>query len=826
MRHSRIFAAPARLFLLVAALLLALQPASRAMAQGTSGMLPDPISTRELMRYGDRLGLSDQQRRAIEAFHDEYHKEFRELRDGEIQQFLVQMRNLQGSGMPSRATVESFFKEMDRLTGRIASLDDRLLNRVQTVLTEEQMGRIHRVRLARERARFTSQQMTGMAFMGSPLVDLSEMVIDIEMSPEERLAIDALMESYESRLTNRMNAIYRSTTTMFLQLFDAMESMGFTEETMEDPEAAGKMMEAMQSVMQGIMAKTMEIGAEIKELNHRTYSNAFSSLSTKPARTLRRAYIEKAYPTAMYAFNLVAPKQLEAALTLEGLTDDQRSAIQAQELDLRTRIDRIVDTIIDEADKFNADRTPWSFEQTDWASYHERLNEHQKQLTQLDTAAREVLANLLDHQTMGRVTEKANEEPSEIGPRARVVVEADPEVVEEQQRRHRGPDVFLATAIDARDLNVYARILELTSEERFVLDELHKAYVERYNERTKEPLAKLSEALTAQWSGWQDHESGPDPRTIDRVYEARRAARDVIREADDSFFADIQLALLEENDARLERVKLHRARDVNSRGAMNFYFGSNQASTIDLTRIVRALSFPPSTLAAIDHIVYEYEKALHEALLTRYEASLINQRAQDRWSMAARGGFTSDPNAMRTTYQEIMGDSQRAFAAANDAVIELNNRTLESLMQALPESQSMDLRDAYRRRAFPSIYQDPAAMDKHFRNAQQISTLTPEQTTRLRDAAVKYRAAYTTLSERMVDLTAAMENRHYYDWTTQDEDYWRRQMERQDELSRVRFERNELSARAIGTLKSLLTTEQLSLIGPLPEPPGIEGPVW
>lgn len=826
MRQSRIFAAPARLFLLVAAMLLALQPASRAMAQGTSGMLPDPISTRELMRYGDRLGLSDQQRRAIEAFHDEYHKEFRELRDGEIQQFLVQMRSLQGSVMPSRATIETFFKEMDRLTGRIASLDDRLLNRVQTVLTEEQMGRIHRVRLARERARFSSQQLTGMAFMGSPLVDLSEMVIDIEMSPEERLAIDALMESYESRLTNRLNAIYRSTTTMFLQLFDAMEGMGFTEESMEDPEAAGKMMEAMQSVMQGIMAKTMEIGGEIKELNRRTYSNAFSSLSTKPARTLRRAYVEKAYPTASYAFNLLAPKQLEAALTLEGLTDEQRSAIQAQEFDLRTRIDRIVDTMMEEADKFSADRTPWDFEQTDWAAYHERLNEHQKQLMQLDNAARDMLTNLLDQETMGRVAVKASEEPSTIGPRAQVAVEADPEAAEEQQRQRRGPDVFLASAIDPRDINVYARMLELTDEDRFVLDELHKAYVDRYNELTKDVFARLTEAITAQWSSFRDSDNGPDPRTIDRVYEARRVAREAISQADESFFTDIQLALVEENDPRLERVKMHRAREVNSRGAMNFYFGSNQASTIDLTRVVRTLSFPPSTLASIDHIVHAYEKSLHEALLVRYEASLDNQRSQDRWSLAARGGFSSDPNAMRTTYQEIMGETQRAFAAANDAVVELNRRTLESLMQALPESQAMDLRDAYRRRAFPSVYQDPASMDKHFRSAQQISTLTPEQTTRLRDAAVKYRAAYTALSERMVELTAAMENRHYYDWTTQDEDYWKRQMERQDEMSRVRFERNELSARAIGTLQSLLTKEQLSLIGPLPEPPGIEGPTW
>src|SRR5436190_5358349 len=68
--------------------------AGSARGQGTSGTLPDPISARELTRYEDRLQLSPQQRQAAETFHEQYKREFRALREGEIADFLKEMRSL------------------------------------------------------------------------------------------------------------------------------------------------------------------------------------------------------------------------------------------------------------------------------------------------------------------------------------------------------------------------------------------------------------------------------------------------------------------------------------------------------------------------------------------------------------------------------------------------------------------------------------------------------------------------------------------------------------------------------------------------------------
>ena len=91
-------------------LVLAAGAAPPAWAQGTEGMLPEPISTHELKGYADRLKLSAQQRQAADAIHDQYKRDFRALRQGEIADFLKDMRSLQGSVMPRRDVMESIMK--------------------------------------------------------------------------------------------------------------------------------------------------------------------------------------------------------------------------------------------------------------------------------------------------------------------------------------------------------------------------------------------------------------------------------------------------------------------------------------------------------------------------------------------------------------------------------------------------------------------------------------------------------------------------------------------------------------------------------------------
>ncbi|MHC4948286.1 MAG: hypothetical protein ACYTG1_08495, partial [Planctomycetota bacterium] len=250
-------------------LLLAVAPRPAA-AQGTAGTLPDPISSGELDEYARRLDLSAQQRLAVAELHAEYLREFERLRGGEIAAFLDETRELQQGGrMPQREAMETSMERSRHLLAKIESLDDRLFARFPPVLTDAQHDRLVRVRQARARRRYRAQQMMQMG--GGPIVDLSELVLDLELGPEARSAADQVLRSYEAKLTGEMGKLHDATQTLWIDVFDAVEAAGLADASMEDPESMRKMIEVMQSVWGELTARLREKTVAIAELNARTY---------------------------------------------------------------------------------------------------------------------------------------------------------------------------------------------------------------------------------------------------------------------------------------------------------------------------------------------------------------------------------------------------------------------------------------------------------------------------------------------------------------------------------------------------------------------------
>ena len=47
-------------------------------------LVPDPITTPELMKYADLIGLSDQQRLGLLAAHDAYKERYRQFQDRDV----------------------------------------------------------------------------------------------------------------------------------------------------------------------------------------------------------------------------------------------------------------------------------------------------------------------------------------------------------------------------------------------------------------------------------------------------------------------------------------------------------------------------------------------------------------------------------------------------------------------------------------------------------------------------------------------------------------------------------------------------------------------
>jgi hypothetical protein len=178
----------------------------------------------------------------------------------------------------------------------------------------------------------------------------------------------------------------------------------------------------------------------------------------------------------------------------------------------------------------------------------------------------------------------------------------------------------------------------------------------------------------------------------------------------------------------------------------------------------------------------------------------------------------SEGNAMgfAAKYQEILGEVTRKVREQNDALTKLNRDAIEKMLTALPVDTAARLRDAYNRRAYPNVFNDDLSLEQRLTAALNLPDLGPDQRSRLNELSVEYRPAYARLCNQMVEIVSASSAPSW--GMGGDPESWQKWQERQESLAGVRFDRRELSLRAAGTMKSILSETQITAIGGMPEP--------
>jgi hypothetical protein len=813
---------------LITALVLAFplleQPAA---GQGTTGTLPDPISTRELTRYADRLQLDASQRLAIESIHDEYKSAFRKLRDDEIADFLEEMRSWQGMGMmPQREVVESFFKEMEKLRAMIKKLDDRLFDRLLPVLTDEQQPMLARVRLARERKRYQAQQMMSMT---GPAVDLSEVVLALDLEPDLQAEVDPVIAPYERRLTLTMRKVSEAASRMYLDMFDAFEALGYggmTEEDLADPEAMTKMMEDMRQIWSEIGGKITELAAQIANLNRKTYRRVAAFLPPETARDFRARYYRQAYPELRFMFGMDRQKWFERTTERDDLSDEQRQAVTAAVDGYRQRLDLMVDDAVKLIDARRATSSVFDFDM-------EGMREHMEQLAKVRTKAQELMSA-----TMGTINDIVGEgaKPGAVedaqqealalagvddvlGLESGDDTDAEAEEAGERARRSaRRIDQWVPGPISRHDVNRYAEKLSLDDVKRAELQELHAEYSQRFG-----ALEAVAELPAANQSLWQyDAKTGtaqpPTEEALEKVDQLRRKAMAEIARLEQTFFAEVQAIVPDEHVQTIARLQARRQRQTYNTGAGGFSGSARSAENrIDLVELVddRVLQLEGEDVQRVDSILAGYEDRATALFRQQFEAQLVFQQAQQKWAIEARA-LQDDPGAMldyARRYQEIMSDASEKLGEAARNVAKLNRQTVEALIEALPEAAGSSVRRTYNHKAFPSIYNDPVSVDRHLTRALTLDDLTDEQREYLDSLTEAYRPEYERLCQAMV----ARADREQTNPMSFDSADWQEYQKREEQLQRIRFDRDELSYRAINRLKAVLSPEQIERIGGLPK---------
>jgi hypothetical protein len=829
----------------VIAITLALIGSPSAKAQGTSGTLPDPMSTRELNEYADRLGLSDQQRIAMSEMHDQYKAEFKTLRDGEIAAFLKELRTMQGNTMPKREQIKQFVDKMSRLNAKIASIDGRLFDQLQTILTPDQQSKLPRVRQARQRARYSASQM--MMMSGAPIVDLSGIMHDLHLPPDQVIAADPVLSQYETKLTSSMGKLYESSGNMFLDMFEALEKAGFADVDVNDQEVLGKMMEAMQKIWQDIMQKSLEASLEIHALNRRTAKTISTALAPEHARNFRSMFFRQGYPELRFVHGSNGQTFIEA-LKLPDLSPEQRQQIESTQTEFHGKLDRLIEETADVVDEARKNFSPWSTGTEDGDARQKVIAEAGKKAQEINQSALTALTSTLGPEQLKQVQSAAMQamQKTFASSRQHVLVDSsddfddadddedweideeedadDADDIEEVQAMAFSGDAFLPGRINQRDLNAYATKLKLADEQRPVLDQLHREYSEKYQEIQNTDIGALNQAQQSMWKYDEATQtsSGPTPELIERAYKLRVAAMEKIAQADQSFFDDVEAALLNPEQAHLMAgVRLARERQryaAVQHGWMMWGGGETNESGIDLNALLQRRQLDAATLQAIDSILADYDKSATPIFAKRYQAALNLQRAQEQWQAESYAASRSEGGyaALSLRFTEIMGEASRASSQVNAELAQVNRKTLESLTAALPDDAAYELRSEFNRLAFPNIHNDPGALDRKLNQALKLETLTTDQRQRLSDLAAEYRPAYAAFCEQMIAASSGSEGINMFGGDPEAVEKWQ---DREEAMAKLRFDRDELNSRAAQKLKSILNSEQLAQIGGLPTPP-------
>ena len=835
--------------------LLAVPIADRASAQGTSGMLPTPISSRDLDVYGETLGLTPEQRDAIDAIHEQYRLEFRVLREGDIEQYMQEVGGMWRGGFSSlnRKSIEASIQKLDRLMTRIRLTDDILFDGIQAMLTDEQATQLARVMQTRDRQRYASGGTRMARFVNrAARIDLSRLYAAIELTDQEREATDPFVLQYEGRLSADTKALYQATTRMFLDIVDALEEQRIS---LGDPAAmmqnARGMRDAMRAAFGESMKKPRDKASAISDLNRRSLRQISALMKPGSAATFRDRYLRRAYPEVPRTSASSAFRSYQAVLTRRDLPDPVRSDVKDAAAVYRSGRLVVVEEMIDAIDKFRSESVPMNLGRAgDGPSrkdHEAKLNGFRERLTTFDKASLEVLYAIIDDEIAETIRTAVasgsfdSDESGGDGGAGGVFGTAAADARTGALARL-GADPDLPTPITRRDIASYRERLKFSDTDWYVLQSLHEEYLDSFNRVRKTDIAavRAAERAIAPTGDRDDDATPPTPEQIDAVFDLRAKALRSIQQIDGLLFDDVEMLITtpqQQPDA--QRLRLARDRFVYNRGQgestlTTIYGGGRRGqrgrggrrsrgawgglrdtgtreAAVDIGRLVDEMDLDDQLRAETSKLLVEYETAARDGFRQQYESSMRLRREslklQARMQQRSGGGNDEQGRERRRNrwqaYSDLMEGDGEKVDQARRLMVDLNRATLSTLTDALSADDAQALGDLYNRAAFPDIYDNPRAAGKYLVAALELRDLADQQRARIESIYAGYEPEFRMVADRMRDVYAEPA-----EVSGEGRQRWRGYQERRNKLEVLEFDRREVNARAFRQLREILNPEQ------------------
>ena len=260
------------------------------------------------------------------------------------------------------------------------------------------------------------------------------------------------------------------------------------------------------------------------------------------------------------------------------------------------------------------------------------------------------------------------------------------------------------------DLGRVGDYLGLAAPQRLFLKEAHARYlkdIEAVRRQTQPQLdAACEHSLMVQGN---DRRTFAAVASIAQVYDVEESLRRAIERADEALFVELESVLADVQKPGMARVRDYRQRQA----CVGWLRWLVRPARIDLSAMLDDVSAVPEVRAAVDGLLADYERRLTPTRVALNKAMLANRirlLELSAWLVRDENDRPLDPTLLRQRSQE---HALRVSALLDDSVrlqrqiADLNQKTLGTLLTAMPPSVATSLRNEYQRRAFPTVYPDP-----------------------------------------------------------------------------------------------------------------------
>ena len=297
-----------------------------------------------------------------------------------------------------------------------------------------------------------------------------------------------------------------------------------------------------------------------------------------------------------------------------------------------------------------------------------------------------------------------------------------------------------------------------------------------------------------------------------------------LRELDDQLFDDLVLAIEDADDQmilhwhRLARQRVHAASSGDPMGGVVRAMTpqTTLGGELDFMMILDELDLESEDRrAALQMLVDWHEPAttgIHAlASLQDEESKMLNEMMQ------AKGGAETDPEQAMKIWERMKESGRQRRTLQREA--ELRNETAaEAVRSVLRDDALARFNRRVRENVYPMIYSDPNHMGGKLMAAMSLDGLDEPVRAELLTMHNDYTRRYEACCDRMVEQMVLMPDPTSFGFTKPDDEAFETLEQAKNESERIRFERDDLSAKIRGRLEILLTEAQIRSIGGLQAP--------